>query len=290
MANHRKLSIIRHDMLGTGGGNEEGILLNEVYYNEQGHETERLNYNTDGEVEEHIVVDMKEGKPVEERLEINGEITERTTREFDEKGRIVSETRHYAEGGIDIITYEYDGEHLIQRTVKDEDGEEGEKEVHEYENGKIVKEAQYDLFGNPEMEKVYEYDENGNLEQVTEVSFRTDRSEKTVQVFDETGRMTTEKKYDSKDRLIARTTIQYHENNLPMLFEEESTRGRKTTILEYDEAGNNTRQEETDGDGKRISLIERTYTETGHPLTAEVIMEPSLYSSGQHYRLEYQYS
>jgi antitoxin component YwqK of YwqJK toxin-antitoxin module len=289
MTNFSKLTIKRFNLLGSES-DDEGVILNEVFYNEDGHEIERLNYTTEGDLEEHILVEIVDGKPVDERLEINGEVTERTTRTFDEKGRVSTEHRTYAEGGIDIITYEYDGDNLIHRIVTDEDGEEGQKEVREYNDGKIQKEISYDLFGNIEDEKTYEYDDEGKLSAVTEISYRGDLPEKSISFFDEAGRMTTEKKYDSKDRLIARTIIQYNEQNHPVLFEEESTRGKKITVLDYDESGNNTRQEETDGDGKRISLVERTFNENGHPASAEVIIEPTLYHPGQHYKLEYIYS
>ncbi len=280
---------MRHNLLGTSDGSEEGTILNEVLYNDQGHEIERLNYNTDGYPEEHISITMQGANAVEEKLEINGELTERTTRFFNEQGKVESETRYYIEGGSDLITYKYDGDKLIERIVTDDDGEEGEKEIWEYKGDKLSKEIQYNMFGNMEIEKTYEYDENGLLSEVTEISYRGDLPEKTVSVFDESGKMVVEKKYDSKNRLIARTTIEYHENNQPLMFEEESTRGLKKTVLEYDAAGNNTRQEETNQHGERISLIERTYSDDGHPLTAEVIMEPTGYHAGQHYRLEYIY-
>ena len=289
MTKFSKLTIVRHNLLGSGEETGQGIILNEVLYDETGHEIERFNYNTDGDLEEHISITMEGANAVEEKLQIDGELTERTTRVFNDNGKVISETRYYLEGGSDIITYEYDGNNLVRRTVVDSDGEEGEKEVREYPNDKLVREVQYNLFGNVELEKIYEYEEDGSLSEVTEISYRGDFPEKTVSIFDESGKMTMEKKYDPKGRLIARTAIQYHENNQPLIFEEESTRGLKKTVLEYDESGNNTRQEETDGDGKRISLIERTYTEEGHALTAEVIIEPSGYQAGQHYRLEYIY-
>ncbi|HLN52162.1 MAG TPA: hypothetical protein VK212_00545 [Lentimicrobium sp.] len=290
MATFKKLSIIRQNLLGSDSEKNEGVLLNEVFYNEDGHEIERFNYNSDGELEEHIITEVIEGRPVNETLEINGEVTERTTRVFDQEGRLISESRFYLEGGTDTITYEYDGENLLLRKVVDEEGEEGEKEIREYKDGKIIKESHFDIFGNLEIEKDYEYHENNTISEITEISYRGDLPEKNISVFDESGKMIIEKKYDSKERLIARTTIKYNESNLPLIFEEESTRGKKTTALEYDNSGNNTRQEEADGDGKRISLIERTYSESGQPLTAEVIMEPTMYHAGQHYRLEYIYA
>lgn len=289
MAAFRKISIVRYNLLGAQDENNEGVVINEVIYDEQGHETEHFNYNSDGELEEHIKVELVNGLPVDERLEFNDELTEHATRTFDEEGRLLTETRQYLEGGTDTTYFEYTGDKMVSRLVVDSDGEEGEKQMWEYKDGRLVREVQYNMFGNIELERVPEYDENGLLTDITETSYREDQPEKTITFFDEQGRMTTEKHYDSKERLVARTTVEYHENGKPIKFEEENVRGKKVTSLGYDDSGNNIMQEEMDQNGQRISLVERTFNETGNVLTVEVIMEPSLYNAGNHYRLEYKY-
>jgi len=289
MSEFRKISIIRYNLLGAQDENNEGVVINEVIFDDQGHEIEHFNYNPEGELEEHIKLELVDGLPVDERLEINGELTEHTTRTYDEKGRLLTETRHYLEGGTDTTYFEYDGDKMISRLVVDSDGEEGEKQIWEYKDGRLVREVQYNMFGNIELERVPEYDENGLLSDITETSYREDQPQKTLTFFDEHGRMITEKHYDSKERLVARTTVQYQENGKPILFEEENVRGKKITTLEYDDSGNNITQEETDQNGLRISYVERVFNENGNVLTVEVIMEPSLYNAGNHYRLEYKY-
>lgn len=289
MSEFRKISIIRYNLLGVQDENNEGVVINEVIFDDQGHEIEHFNYNPEGELEEHIKLELVNGLPVDERLEINGELTEHTTRTYDEKGRLLTETRHYLEGGTDTTYFEYDGDKMVSRLVVDSDGEEGEKQIWEYKDGRLVREVQYNMFGNIELERVPEYDENGQLSDITETSYREDQPQKTLTFFDEHGRMITEKHYDSKERLVARTTVQYQANGKPILFEEENVRGKKITTLEYDDSGNNITQEETDQNGLRISYVERVFNENGNVLTVEVIMEPSLYNAGNHYRLEYKY-
>lgn len=289
MSAFRKISIIRYNLLGAQDENNEGVVINEVIYDDQGHEIEHFNYNSEGELEEHVKLELDNGLPVDERLEINGELTEQATRTYDEKGRLLTETRHYLEGGTDTTYFEYEGDNLVSRLVVDSDGDEGEKQIWEYKDGQLVREVQYNMFGNIELERVPDYDENGLLTDITETSYRDDQPQKTFTFFDEHGRMITEKHYDSKERLVARTTVQYNENGKPIRFEEENVRGKKITTLGYDDSGNNIMQEETDQNGLRISYVERVFNENGNVIAVEVIMEPSLYNAGNHYRLEYKY-
>lgn len=290
MPEFRTIEIVRHNLLGANSESDNGVIINTIHYDENGHETERFNYNTEGELEEHIIYLISDGHVVEEKLEIEGELSERTTRTFDEKGRVLTETHHYLEGGSDVTSYEYEDDKLILKHVIDSDGDEGEKEVWEYEGGKLMREALFNVFGNLEREKIFEYEDDGTLSSTTESHYKDDQPEKTVTFYDANGRVTTEKKYDPKGRLVARTIINYNDEGKPLSYEEETLRGKKITNLEYDESGNNTVQVETDPNGGRISYIERTFNETGHPLTAEIIMEPTLYNAGHHYRLEYKYS
>lgn len=289
MSTFKKVSIVRYNLLGAQDENNEGVVINEVFYDEQGNETEHLNYNTDGELEEHIKIKLINGLPVDERLEMNGELTEHTARTFDDRGRLLTETRQYVEGGADTTYYEYDGERLVSRLVVDSDGDEGEKQIWEFRDNRLVREVHYNVFGNVELERVPDYDENGLLTDISETSYREEQPEKTITFYDENGHMTTEKRYDSRGRLVARTTVEYNENGKPVRFEEENVRGKKTTILGYDDAGNNITQEEIDQNGQRISLVERTFNETGNVMLVEVVMEPTLYNAGNHYRLEYRY-
>jgi hypothetical protein len=285
----KKVSIIRHNLLGAEPQENDGILVNEVIYNEAGQEIERFHYDSDGQLEEHIITKVENGLNVEDILEIQGAISERTTRTFDIKGRVLSETRHYLEGGADVTSYEYEGDNLVLKHVIDTDGEEGEKETWEYENGKLMREVKYSLFGDIEAEKEYEYDENGLLTDITESVYREEKPDKTLTFYDELGRLTSEKKYDHKGRLVARTVVHYHTNGKPEVFEEENVRGKKTTTLTYDDSGNNITQEETDQNGNKISFVIRSYNESGNLESTEIMMEPSLYQAGQHYRLEYRY-
>lgn len=284
-----KVTIVRHNLLGSESHEAEGIVVNEIYYNEHGIETERFNYDAAGEPEEHITYRIIDGNVVEERLELNGEFSESVTREYSSEGKIVKEIRTYQGGDKDVTHYKYENDKLVEKVVIDEDGEEGEKLTWEFVGGKLTKEMHFGVFGDVQSEKEYYYNENGVLNEVIEIVAGDENPEKVITQFNDKGLLVLEKKYDPKDRLIARTKIEYNENSKPVVYEEETVRGKKITTLQYDDAGNNILQIETDQDGSQTSYVERTFDENNRQLSAEIIIEPRPYQYGQHYRLEYIY-
>jgi hypothetical protein len=284
----KKLTIVRHNLLGNSSNEDPGVVISEVSYS-NGVETERYNYSSEGLLEDHVIIELENGLPVKETLETEGQISESVERVFDEKGRLVSETKHYQEGGSDITNYTYEGDKLVLKATSDSDGEEGEKEIWEYNDDKLIKEIKVDLFGETVFEREYEYDDEGHISSLTEISYHDELPEKTISLYDEDGRLYVEKRYNGKGNLIARTTIEYDEYNRPGLYEEENVRGKKLTSLKYDEAGNNILQEERAGDGELLSSVKREYDSEGRQIFAEVVMQPTLYQAGLHYKLKYLY-
>jgi hypothetical protein len=289
----RQISIYRTN-LAVADPDDDDIngetLMNSVITDEDGNETERITYDSDGNPEERVIITYLNGKPVEERLEMAGELAERTTREFDDDGRPVKEFRHYLEGEPDEILYEYDEEGLlIKRQLTDSDGEEGEKHLWIYKNKLLVREESYNEYGDLESSKTYTYSETGNIEEVVEVTHSGGEQTRLVTIYNEAGKVETDKRYDSRGRLTARNIYTYDENGNNDTIEEENVSGKISITLHHDEAGNNILQEETDTDGKLVSRIERTYNAEGRPETTEVRMENTSRRLGQHYRLRYEY-
>lgn len=282
--------------LATGDPDDESELfqeipVNRVVLNENGHETERITYNSFGEPEERVVTRWEGDHAVEEILELDGEVVERTTREYDEEGRVLKEWRHYTEGGTDEIRYFYKEDKLLMKQAYDSDGEEGEKHFWTYKNGLLVSEEAYDDDNTAEMKKSYLYSKEGVLEEVIEIQYTTDGELKTVSVMDEEGRLIAEKRYDLRGNLIARTLITLGENGHPATMVEESSARPKTVIhFEYDSNGNNTLYREETEDGSILSLITREFDEDGRNSASEVRIEPQQQRPGQHYRLRYEYS
>jgi hypothetical protein len=290
----KEITLYRTNLV-IGDPDEEGLLseetkVNRVILNEDGHEIERITYNAYGEPEERVIIKWENGHPVEEQLELEGEIAERTTREFDDKGRIVKEFRHYLEGGTDEIRYIYENDLLIMKQSIDSDGDEGEKHYWTYEDGLLVKEESFDADGEPEMRKNYIYAENGRLDETIELQISNDGESKLVSVMDEAGNIVLEKRYDTRGNLIARNTITIGENGRPALMEEETVRGKSVVHLEYDGQGNNVLYREETADGNLLTLITRTFDTEGRNTGSEVKTEPQAQRPGQHYHLRYEYN
>lgn len=270
--------------------NLEEVLMSSVVTDEAGNETERISYNSDGSPDERVVIRYTNNKPVEEVLEMSGEHGERTTREFDENGRMVREFRHYLDGEPDEIVYEYDSENrVVKRQLIDSDGEEGERHLWIYENKLLMREESYNEYGDLESSKTYTYYENGIPEEVVELHIHDGEQTRLVSLFNEDGKPEAEKRYDSRGRLTARNIYTYDDKGLATAVEEETVSGKTTVNLQYDESGNNILHEEIDSEGTVVSRIERRFNSDNQPVSTEVRIENTARGMGQHYRLRYEY-
>ncbi len=289
----RQISIYRMNLAGNAARESQAsseYLMSTAYTDENGQETERISYNADGESEERVLTLWENGHPVEERIELSGEPAERTTREFDDDGKIVREFRHYLDGEPDEIFYEYDAKgRLLKRQVTDSDGEEGEMHRWEYIDDQLVREEATNEYGDLEFTKNYTYHENGKPEELTELSFAGGEQTRNVNLYDEEGRLETEKRYNSKGQLIARNTYTYDEKGNATEITEETVTGTSLIKMQHDDKGNPVLQEEYDKEGSLITRIERTYDEEGRQLSTEVRMESTAQRFGQHYRLRFDY-
>lgn len=269
---------------------EGEVLISSVISDSDGNETERITWDSAGNATERVLITYNNNHPVEEMIEMDGEQAERTTREFDADGRLLREFRHYLEGDPDEIVYTYDANgHVILQQLTDGDGDPGEKHQWVYENNLLVREESYNEFGNLEFSKTYSYSEDSSPEEVVELNFTGDQEVRHVTLYDDEGRIEVEKRYDSGGRLFARSIYSFDEKGNTTGIEEETVSGKSVVKLEYDEAGNNTVQEETGPDGSVVARIFRTYNADNQPVSSEVRMENTAQRMGQHYRLRYEY-
>ena len=264
-------------------------MINRTVYDEDGNEMERITYSPDGETEERILVKYSNGHPVEEILELEGELAEKTTREFDEKGTLLLEFRHYQDGEPDKISYTYENGKPVQKLVTDSDGDEGEKFLWIYKDGKLVKGESYNEYGNIDLTRDHSYNEAGHLEEITETRISDDDKIQIVTLFDEAGNLVQEKHYDRKGNLVSRSTTIIGENKLPAQTENENTMGKTISMFTYDEKGNNIKLEEKTSEGEVFATIDRNYDEAGRVESARINMAPELNRPGQNYILSYKY-
>ncbi|MBW6490504.1 MAG: hypothetical protein K0B15_04835 [Lentimicrobium sp.] len=290
----KKIELYRTNVVLTdpdeAGDLMEEMLISEIFYDEDGNETERITYSPSGDVEEYIITKYEKGQPIEEILELEGEVAERTTREFDDSGVLLREFRHYQDGEPDEISYVYENGKPVQKVVTDSDGEEGEKYTWHYVDGKILKEESFDEYGTTDFIKTYTYSGSGLLEETEEIRVSNGEQSRLVSLYDEKGNMVQEKRYDARGNLRVRITTAMGDNNHPAQTEEETILGKTISVFGWDEHGNNTKLTEQTAEGEVISVIERNYDESGLVQATEVKMEPALNRPGQHYTLRYAYS
>ena len=289
----KSIELYRTNVVPDDAGEENLVMdeymVNRTVYDEDGNETERITYSPDGEAEERILVKYSNGHPVEEMLELEGELAEKTTREFDEAGTLLLEFRHYQDGEPDKISYTYEDGKPVQKLVTDSDGDEGEKFLWHYEDGKLVKGESYNEYGNIDLTREHSYNEAGHLEEIIETRISDGDKLRIVTLFDEAGHLLQEKHYDRKGNLVSRSTTIIGDNGLPAQTENETTMGKTISVFTYDEKGNNIKLEEKTTEGEVFATIERHYDEAGRISGTEVHMEPALNRPGQHYSLAYKY-
>ena len=278
----------------TGETGEEELmmdahLVNRTTYDEDGNETERITYSPEGETEERIIVKYSNGHPIEEILELEGELAEKTTREFDEAGTLLLEFRHYQDGEPDKISYTYEDGKPVQKLVTDSDGDEGEKFLWHYKDGKLIKGVSYDEYGKIDLTREHSYNEAGHLEEITETRISPDDKIQLVSLFDDAGNLVQEKHYDRKGNLVSRTTTIIGDNDLPAQTENETIMGKTISVFIYDEKGNNTKLEQKTSEGEVFATIDRHFDEVGRVTGARVHMAPELNRPGQNYILAYKY-
>lgn len=267
----------------------EETLVSQTFYDESGNETERITFSASGDAEERVITRYTNGHPTEEILELEGEVAERTTREFDESGMLIREFRHYQEGEPDQITYTYENGRPATKLTTDSDGEEGEKYRWIYKGDKLDREEFCNEYGDTELVRNHSYSDEGKLTETEELRVSSGEKNRAVFLFDENGNIIQEKRYDTKGNLIARSTITIDDNNRVSSTEEETILGKTRSDFSYDEHGNNILLEEKSADGETITTIKRQFDTTGRVVGTEVIMEAAMNRPGQHYTLRYAY-
>ncbi|MFZ4521577.1 MAG: hypothetical protein ACOYNC_07720 [Bacteroidales bacterium] len=107
----------------------EGRPLKEIRYNGHGEFEEMFEYGYDGE-----------GRLIRESYyQVEGELAEEKSFVRNEAGVIQHALKHYQDGSLDTISYEYNGAgELIKRTTTTDEGEIEQVETFGWENGEMV--------------------------------------------------------------------------------------------------------------------------------------------------------
>ena len=116
----------------------EGRPLKEIKYNRQGEFEEMLEYGYDDR-----------GNLIRESYyPVEDEIAEEKTFVRNDVGEILHILKHYQDGSVDTITFEYNADgQLVKRTTTGDEGEIEQVETFEWENGELVNHQVFDEEG-----------------------------------------------------------------------------------------------------------------------------------------------
>jgi hypothetical protein len=254
-------------------------------FDSKGNVVEHIQYFLDGSIEDRVVNEYSnEGKLLEEILiDQDGETAERRTMEYDEKGRPAREIKHYQDGAQDFITYSYnEAGHLAEKIYGDDSGWTEKRELHTYENDRLISMQEFDEEEKLIGKTTVVYDSEGKVEESSEWPAGEQGGRK-VTIYNEKGLIETIKQYSETDKLIARFTYSYNERDQVTDITEETQAGTSTSHTAYDEKGLPIMREEFSENEELNHRVERTFDDDGNLINSHVFINGRGRHVNQHY-------
>lgn len=258
--------------------------------NDQGNVTLDVKYNAAGGIEDKFVHNYNDkGHLIEEFIFMqDDEIADHKTYEPDEKGNIIRELKHYADGTTDTIEYKLDEQgKILEKTTTDSDNEIEAKEIYTYQNNKLAGKEEYE-YGELVAKESILYDDSGKSIENSkwQIDGEVHRNKYT---WDENGRIEKVLTYNEKDKLISKSLYSYNDKNKVTEIDEENLRGRTITTMTYDEQGNAVEQTEANGQGEINNTVSRKFNDRNDVVETKVFIDLHGSSINQEYTLRYEY-
>ena len=257
--------------------NEDGQILMEIRYNEDGEEEEKFvnTYDSKGRLTEEITYLSDE------------EMAEHKSYERNEQGQIIRAYKHYQDGDKDTIHYNRDdGGKLIEKITIDSYNEEEAREIIEYVNDKLKQRKVYE-YDELMLDESYNYDDEGNITEYSKWTIEEENS-KFFNLFDKKGNLVKAMKHNLKDKLISKAEYMYDADKLVKIIEENQYE-KNTTTLTYDDHGNPLEQVELNRAGELNNQAIRKYNDNHDVAESEVFIDFHGQRINQHYVLKYEY-
>lgn len=293
--NKKSVSLLKKDLIPSKSksAKSDNKSRNHSYteFDENGNVVLEVKYNDEAEVDEKVEISYDaNGFVKEEKSFFEGnELSDHASYERDEKGVILKSFKHYQDGSMDTINYQYDSEgNLIEKVTVDSYNEVEAKELATYENGKLIlKEVfEYDeLMGK----ETFLFDESGNMIE-HHVWTPDDGNRAYKHMYDEKGNLSQANQYNNKEELSGKAIYSYNGDGKVIEAIEETPHGTLTTTIKYDENGNAVEQVETNPAGEINNKVERKYNEDKDIAEAVVFIDFHGRSVNQHYVLNYEYT
>jgi len=203
---------------------------------------EYIDFTSDGEIENKttFLYDEKGNLLEETHFVDEEEVSEVMICKRNEDGKIVSMEINYADGSKTIKQYErIDNTETI--IVTDEDGEFDGKETRVFDaNNHLLEYTRVDYNNKVEQRFVYEYDSNGLVLSIQEYASGNQLFSTTKSNYDEKGNPIKVVVFAPSGKVIKKVESQFNEQGDPV---SEKYNDKYVVNTEYDEKGNDTKQE-----------------------------------------------
>lgn len=294
MAKKIKTTLLyRIDYLPNPDGSEKALKprkYSSAEYDEEGQLLSEIKYNEDGEVEDKKVNSYDaEGRLLEEISYLgDDDMAEHMAYERDADGKVLKAYKIYQDGERDTIHYNRDAEgNLIEKITIDSFDEEEAREIIDYENKQVVLRKRYE-YDELLLEESFTYDENRKMTGHTKWSAE-DEEARYESSFDSQGRILHMRKLTLKGKILSEAVYHYEGDHLVKIVEKDS-HGENTTSLVYDDAGNPVEQTEKNKQGELNNRAVRQYNDNKHVTSSEVWINFHGRALNQHYELKYEYT
>lgn len=295
MSTRKSVALYRKNLHLSAGNSkdQEHWLYSQSEFDKNGNLTEQTVYSQSGSMMERTVNEYNEkGFLIREKYFVDeGSASEEKSYERNENGLIVKEFMHYADGSFDTTVYNYDSQSRITTMITTNDEGEIEKVViHEYRDDFLVSIRVLD--GEETLLKLdeYKYDEKGNSVEHKRVDSENNEESFTVTIYNNHGRKQEETVFDEDGDILSQTFYEEDEKGRLNTIREEGVEKNLLITFSYDEHGNATRQEETDGEGKQLVLVQREFDEHNNMTRSEVYVDGQGLTLPQHYEILFEYS
>jgi len=271
---------------------EHEYLFSRTIYNEDGKVISEKQYDAKGElIQDYIYSYNEHSYLIEEKLqEADGFIAVHKSFDFDEKGKIAKEFRHYMDESFDTIVYHYDEDgKLIKKETFDPDNDLETVEEFSYDGDRISRHQVADADGDILSEKKTTYDEEGNPLETEEYDGSVGESVKTVTEYHPSGNKKEVLSYNSSGQLFEKVTLKEDAKGRIIQVVEESTTKKSTINFTYDASGNVVYQDEFDRNGEITGKVSRVYDESNKLVSSNVFIHGGGRGLSRNYTLRQEY-
>jgi hypothetical protein len=259
--------------------------VSETTYDANGQVLEEKRFAQDGTLENTLINTYADGKLVlqEHRGEFE-EFSEKFAFQYDDKGHLIKQLKHYADGSVDETLYHYNTQwQLIEKKTMNDEGEMEEHTHYSYKGNHLVAEETLDIDEETISSHHYTFDEAGNM--LEHLSNGVEGYVKIVNTYNAKNHRTSTHKFDEDGNTLEETLIEESEDGLSMKMTETLSSGTSYYAIDLDAHGRQLKQEETDEDGDLISSIEREYDEDGNLLVSKAMVYRPEFGTYQYYSI-----